>query len=359
MSSGSFEINTYSWQTSLPVQSCAGGYSQGTMFAVGDCATLQPYSFAEYQSSVGFPNTIDLSNYFASTIAVSTNVILNSTQSTINSVYNQTKTYVSTIPLTRWISATTVTTYPFTYRSTFTESFSSITQVISYTQTQTFVSTGFFGTFDSNIYTNCSGYSYISTFPVLTSTYTRTLQLTSNNTTEYPIAFGMSSLFAPAYPFDFQSTTELNTTYPIFMRTSNVWLGRDMQQLIDSKQYNVFVEFQYNIYVSTNQDRYTWASTIGMFGSTMVGVNGYKGRTTVTRIPEKQYMEVYTKQMFKPQASGYETQLASANSNFSFAIHLSSSAFITAPGDRIYADIFVPGENNFTFTLVPIANISM
>ena len=97
MSSGSFEINTYSWQTSLPVQPCAGGYQQGTMFAVGDCATLQPYSFAEYQSSVGFPNTITLSNYFASTIAVSTNVILNSTQSTINSVYNQTKTFVSTI----------------------------------------------------------------------------------------------------------------------------------------------------------------------------------------------------------------------------------------------------------------------
>ena len=172
------------------------------------------------------------------------------------------------------------------------------------------------------------------------------------------ISTTVSNITAPAYPFNFQSTTDLDAPYPAYMRTSNLWLGSEMQRLIDSKQYNVFVEYQYNIYVSTNQDRYTWASTIGMFGSTTKGVDGYEGRTTVTRLPEKQYMEVYTKQMFAPQPNGYETQLAAANSNFSFALELSKSAFITPPGDKIYADVFVPGENNFTFTLVPIGSNS-
>ena len=356
MSSGSFEIHTYSWETSLPVQPCAGGYSQGTMFAVGDCAILQPYSFIEYQSSVGFPNTIDLSNYFASTIAVSTNTILDTTQSTIHAVYDHTKLYVSTIPLTRWISASMETTYPFTYNSTFDIITSTYTQEVTYTQPYSFISTGFFGTFNSNIYTNCSGYNYVSTFPILSSTIASTITLTSNTIVSYPIANAMSSLNATAYIFDFQSTTDLNAAYPIQMRMSNLWLGSDMSQLINSKQYNVFVEYQYNIYVSTNQDQYTWVSTIGMFGSTTKGVNGYEGRTTITRLPEKQYMEVYTKQMFKPQPAGQETELTATNSNFSVLLELSKSAFITAPGDRIYADVFIPGENNFTFTLVPIAS---
>ena len=362
MSSGSFQIQTYSWQTSLPVQACAGGYPQGTLFAVGNCATLQPYSFLEYQSSVGVPNTIDLSNYFASTITVSTNVRLGILQSQISSLYTAPKQIVSTISLTRWISGATETTFPFTFQSTIPVTYADIPTTVVNTNPYTFISSGFFGTVDSNIYTQCSGYSYNSTFPVLVSTIPSTFYTSTTTTIQYPLPFPsstVSSITAPSYPFDFLSTTDLNAPYPGLMQTSNLWLGRELRQLIDSKQYNVFVEYQYNVYVSTNQDRYTWVSTIGVFGSpgTVHGVNGYEGRTTVTRLPEKQYMEVYTKQMFQPQPAGYETQLAPANCNFSITLELSKSAFSTGPADRIYADVFVPGENNFTFTLVPISSI--
>lgn len=355
MSSGSFEIGSYSWQTSLPVQDCGGGYPQGTLFAVGPCETLQPYSFAEYQSSVGYPNTIDLSNYFGSTIATSNANSFQTLQSSIQHTYQQTKQYVSTIPLTRWISTgatSTITTYPFTYFSTFDRSISTLTSNVTVVQPFSFQSTGFFGTYDSNIYPNCTGYSYISTFPILQSTFTSTT--TTQFLSSYIANFRntISSVDAAPYPFDFQSTTDLNATYPIIMQTSNLWLGREFQTLVDSRQYNVFVEYQYNIYVSTNTDRFTWVSTTGVFGSpgTSLGMNGYTGRTTVTRAPEKQYVEIYTKQMFSPKFS----ELGATNCNFSFQLSLLSSPFVTAPGDTIYADVFVPGENNFTFTLVPI-----
>lgn len=363
MSSGSFEIGSYSWQTSLPVQECGGGYPQGTLFAVGSCATLEPYSFAEYQSSVGYPNTIFLSNYFASTIASSNASSFLTLQSSIQTTYQQTRQFVSTIPLTRWISTgatSTITTYPFTYSSSFERAISTVTSNITETRTFPFISSGFFGTYDSNIYPNCTGYSYISTFPVLQSTFTSTTTFEFVSSYVIPLRGAISSVEAQAYPFDFTSTTDLNATYPILMQTSNLWLGRELQTLIDSKQYNVFVEYQYNLYVSTNTDRFTWLSTTGVFGSpgAELDVNGYKGRTTVTRAGEKQYMEVYTKQMFSPQPSGQEVQLAATNCNFAIHLSLTSSPFITAPGSSIYADVFVPGENNFTFTLVPILNTS-
>jgi hypothetical protein len=201
----------------------------------------------------------------------------------------------------------------------------------------------------------------MSTFPILQSTFvsTTTTQFISSYIANYRNE--ISSVAAQPYPFDFTSTTDLNASYPITMQTSNVWLGKDFQTLIDSKQYNVFVEYQYNIYVSTNTDRFTWVSTTGVFGSPgmTLGVNGYRGRTTVTRAAEKQYMEVYTKQMFSPQPTGQETQLAAMNCNFAIHISLTSSPFLMAPGSAVYADVFVPGENNFTFTLVPITSNSV
>jgi hypothetical protein len=346
------------------VQDCGGGYPTGTLFAVGPCAALQPYSFADYQSSVGYPNTIDLSNYFASTIAFRNASSFTTLQSSIQTTYQQTKQYVSTIPLTHWISTgatSTITTYPFTYFSTFDRSISTVTSNVISTQSYSFLSTGVFGTYDSNIYPNCTGYTYISTFPILQSTFTSTT--TTQFTSSYILNYRdtISSVDAQAYPFDFQSTTDLNASYPLEMQTSNLWLGTELQSLIDSKQYNVFVEYQYNIYVSTNTDRFTWLSTTGVFGSpgTTLGVNGYTGRTTATRAAEKQYIEVYTKQMFSPQPAGQETQLAATNCNFAIHLSLTSSPFIMAPGSAVYADVFVPGENNFTFTLVPITSNSV
>ena len=62
MSSGSFEIDSYSWFRSLPLSNQINAYQTGTMFAVGDCAFLKPYTFYQYQSTVGATDTSTLSN---------------------------------------------------------------------------------------------------------------------------------------------------------------------------------------------------------------------------------------------------------------------------------------------------------
>jgi hypothetical protein len=137
---------------------------------------------------------------------------------------------------------------------------------------------------------------------------------------------------------------------------SNVWLGEQMEALINTKNYHVFVESQYSLYVSTNKDPFSWVSTTGGFdtGNRQLGVSGYTGRTAVTRIKNDNYMEVYTKLMYTPNQAA--TQLGVNNSNFYLNVSLRSTNQHTESG-RSYVDIYAPGENNFTFTLVPISSI--
>lgn len=356
MASGSFEIDTYTWFRSLPLDSCTSAYSTGTLFAVGECAFLKPYTFYQYQSTVGFVDTSTLSNALTSTF-------LSQNQSTTASLlsnidYNR-REFVSTVPLMRWISSSVVETYPFYYQSTFLQTLSTVQSTIQSTSVINFISSGNFGTITSNVYPTCSPYSLYSTIPITISTFSSTIvNLVESNFISTLNEPSLSSIAAPGYVFDFTSTIS-SSTYPLFVQCSNVWLGEELQSLIDSKKYNVFVDCQYSIYVSTNTDSYTWISSVGAFGwgsGKILGCNNYVGRTTVSRIGNMSYTEVHTKQMFVPEPFIQETQLATFNSNYYMNINLLSSASISAPGDHIYADIFVPGENNFTFTLVPLVS---
>jgi hypothetical protein len=133
-----------------------------------------------------------------------------------------------------------------------------------------------------------------------------------------------------------------------------------VRDLIGTQRYNVFVDYQYSIYVSTNQDPVTWVSTFGRFSF----LNTYNAPSytiypvTSTRIGDRQYSEVHVRQMLTP---GENSALVSvdildepniANSNFYTTIRLQSSITATGSGE-IFVDIFSPGANNYTFTLVP------
>jgi hypothetical protein len=108
--------------------------------------------------------------------------------------------------------------------------------------------------------------------------------------------------------------------------------------------------------VSTNRDQFTWVSSIGAFGYPgKVLDSNYFGRTTETRIGNTVYSEIHTKQMFKAQPFAQETQLATFNSNYYMNIKLMSTANMTGTGET-WVDIFAPGENNFTFTLIPVVS---
>ena len=354
MASGSFEIDSYSWFRSLPLSNCVNAYPQGTMFAVGDCAFLKPYTFYQYQSSVGFIDTSTLSNALTSTTTARLNSTTMSLMSSID--YNR-RQIVSTIPLMRWISSGTVETYPFKHLSTIIPYNMSTQSTIQSSITYQFPSSGLFGYITSNVYPSCAPYSLFSTIPILASTFTSTTisSITSNFVSTLPSV--ISSVTVPSEIFNFTSTFSTTTYASLNIPFSNVWLGEDMRDLLATGRYNVFVDYQYSIYVSTNRDPISWVSTFGRFSYPLTYVNPSSYNdfpNTASRIGDTQYSEIHVKQMFTPGTSADTKVLVPGigNSNFYATIALQSSIHATGGGE-IFVDIFSPGANNYTFTLVP------
>lgn len=269
MASGSYNIDSFSWYRSLPLSTNTTGYSTGTLFAVGPSSFEVPYTFYQYQSTVGFTDTSTLSNAFNNILATS----LASTTTGIGF------TFQSTIPLVRWIS------------------------------------------------TNDT--SYQSSVPV----------------------FGW-----PAQTVDFMSTyTTFSENWPISFQPNTVWLGTELTSLIQSKQYTVAVDFQYSLFLSTNTSvlprYYSWVSTIGLLGSN----TGTVGKQITTRVGNQNYANLQQKFVFNPQTIDEQTtngQIGLTPSSFSFKVVIGSNTENTIPEAPAF-DVFVPGENNFTFTLIP------
>jgi hypothetical protein len=95
-------------------------------------------------------------------------------------------------------------------------------------------------------------------------------------------------------------------------------------------------------------------STFGRFAfnDTFNASNVYtKFPVTNTRIGDRQYSEVHVKQMLIPNSNS-GLVIGDGNSNFYTSIGLQSSIQATGTGE-IFVDIFAPGANNYTFTLVP------
>jgi hypothetical protein len=351
MASGSFEIDTYSWYRSLPLSNDTVAYPTGTMFAVGECSFLKPYTFWQYQSSAGFTDTSTMSVAFTNYVSQSLQSTTASLTSSIN--YNL-RQFVSTVPLVRWISANVIDFRPFTYTSSFSNWPSTIRSTITSTTVSNFTSSGNFGYTTSNIYGSCVPYRYFSTVPITASSFASTLNI--NFISSYRSTIGelvVSSLFAKSFPYDFISTAS-NVPYPVLIEFSNLNLGRSIQTILDTKEYNVFVECQYNLYISTQTTNspYRWVSSIGRFGGSLTSFGpNYLGRTTVTRIGDKQYLEVYTKQMFAPNKSINEL---TNNNNDLYNMNCRIEQPTGSMDSTVYVDIYAPGENNYTITVVPI-----
>lgn len=355
MSSGSYEIDTFSWYRSFPLSNDSTSYSTGTLFAVGECGFMSPFTWYQYTSTVGFPDTSTMSVNFTNYVCTS---LQSTTDSLLSTIGLDMRTYMSTIPLTRWISSSTIETNPFIFTSSFPLVQSTIGSTITSTITNVFTSSGIFGYSTINAYANCPiscpPYTYPSTIPIAVSTFTSTSvsSITSNFLSSGPFGILTSSFFAPSYLFDFTSTyTETSVTLPYTMQTSNVWLGEGMSNLINSKQYDVWVEYQYSVNLTnTGAEPYFWVSTTGAFNSTNV-LN--VGRTTVNRVGTSNYFEIYTKQMFKAQSLGSEQYLPYPTSNFHIELQFFSSVSTSTMPKY---DIFIPGQNNYTFTLIPVTS---
>lgn len=273
MASGSLNIDSFSWYRSLPLSNDTTGYSTGTMFAVGPSSFEVPYTFYQYQSTVGFTDTSTMSVAVADYV----NTSLQSTVAGIGFVFQ------STIPLVTWVNPSDAAD-----------------------QSSVPVS-GW----------NPRPYDFVSTY----------------------------STFSEGWPVDFQ------------MRT--MWLGTDLPALIESKQYRVAVDFQYSLILSTNTvvnpRYYSWVSTIGFLGSN----EGTTGRLITTRVGNQAYTTLQEKLVFNPQTLAQQTtngQIGINPSSFWFRAVIGSNTANTVVNAPSF-DVFVPGENNFTFTLTPFRSI--
>jgi len=165
-----------------------------------------------------------------------------------------------------------------------------------------------------------------------------------------------TGVLAPSFLYDFTSSYNTFTqACPNTLLGPDLWLGGDMSNLIASKKYNVFVDCQYSIYLSTSYDSCTWISTVGIFNA-RTGQN--VGRTVVSRVGNQNYMEVYNKYMFNPKFTADDDNLPSNSSNFHLELDfLSTNKLVNVSSILAPAyDIFIPGQNNFTFTLVPVTS---
>jgi hypothetical protein len=340
MASGSFNINAFSRYGELPVRIDTIPYSTLTMFAVGSNSFVTPYSFYDYTNACGFKDTSTITTQILST--------------TTNMIHNANQTFISTIPLTKWVS-TDVTgtinvltrTSPFYYASTFQKTVSTIPVAVTNTYTSTLISTIYAPPIQlypnstpiyPNAFQSTCFFEFQSTIPYFVSTSTSFGPYTS------------TGVLAASYPFDFVSSySGLVESYPMNIYTDSVWLGESMSQMINSKQYNVFINYQYSLWLSSSTTSYTWVSTVGYFGSGP----GLTGQTSVTRVGDRTYTQITNTCMYVPEPIGQQTQIGANTKSFSLLVSLRKSIFETAISGPSY-DLYVPGKNNFTITLVPI-----
>jgi hypothetical protein len=307
------------------------------MFAVGSNSLMTPYTFYDYTTASGFMDTSTMNT-----------VIQSSIQSTIQGTP---KTIISTIPYTQWSNSGTVTTYPFYYASTFQVTTSTILSPIQ----QTFTST-----VTSNIY-GPPVTLYPSSTPIypnpFISTYTYTFQSTIPSFISTSVSFGTivsTGALAVSYTFDFISTSYTEpTTYPSVTQTPNVWLGDGLSKLIQSKQYNVLVDCQYSLELNSETTSNAWVDTIGNLGN-VVGSpsqSGLIGQKVTTRVGTGTYTQLTNSFLFKPDTTNQTIGINA--SNFFISINVRRSASETGIVAPDY-DIYIPGSNNFRFTLIPI-----
>lgn len=181
---------------------------------------------------------------------------------------------------------------------------------------------------------------------VFMSTIPYTKWVSSGNTYQYPVSGGV------AETYDFTSSFNGTIGYPLNIPTPSVWLGEGLTRLINSQQYNVFVDCQYSLYLSSQfaTVSYDWVSTVGKFINPAEPFIFNVGRTQTTRMGMNQYIDVHTKLMFAPQPAGSRDQIVENTSSFFMDIYVLSTQNVTYAPEY---NIFVPGNNNLTFTLVP------
>jgi hypothetical protein len=148
---------------------------------------------------------------------------------------------------------------------------------------------------------------------------------------------------------DFMSTG-FNNAYSGKILTPIIPLGEKLSHLINSHRFNVHVDFQYSLYLSTPTSNFTWINTLGSLNTLddPILLFGNKGSSNITRVGNNTYTTLNTSLVFSPTV----TQMPANISNFQLQINLNSTINAISPLSP-YFDIYIPGSINFKITLTP------
>jgi hypothetical protein len=139
--------------------------------------------------------------------------------------------------------------------------------------------------------------------------------------------------------------------YPGSILTPNLWIGTGLTNLINTGNYNVYVKFDYSLYLSTSYDTFTFVDTLGSLNDlgNPLFTYGNKGSLTTTRVGNNTYTQINANLLFNPNP----LQMPANISNFQIQINLNSTINATSNLPP-YFDIYIPSENNFVITLCPL-----
>jgi hypothetical protein len=163
--------------------------------------------------------------------------------------------------------------------------------------------------------------------------------------------FISTGALASSLPQDFITASISGNQYPGKILTPNLWLGQDLTNIINTRNYNVYINFKYSLYLSTSYDTYTWVTTQGSLNTldNQLFSFGNKGSLTTTRVGSYTYTDINTTLLFNPNLY----QMPANVSNFQIQLILNSS-INSSSSVPPYFDIYIPAQNNFTVTLSPL-----
>uniref|UniRef100_A0A6C0HFY4 Uncharacterized protein n=1 Tax=viral metagenome TaxID=1070528 RepID=A0A6C0HFY4_9ZZZZ len=189
-----------------------------------------------------------------------------------------------------------------------------------------------------------------------TSNITSTLNILDSNI-KYN---GKTYFYSIGTSKDFISTYNGNYPQgPIGIKINDITIPLNAQSLINSGNYVVNVNLQYSIYVSTTSlqiPSFTWVSTLGAFNSLNTNTPGV---SVTSRIGNNQYSQINSSLTFLPYSIINTTQQIPNNtSKFRVEFWLSNTGSTLPDATVPYFDIYMPANNNISFTLIPTTSYS-
>jgi hypothetical protein len=140
-------------------------------------------------------------------------------------------------------------------------------------------------------------------------------------------------------------------TRPIDLRTLLYNPTTSLYDIINARQYDVVVQFNYSIVLNKPTEDFNWLSTITYFNTFESG-NPTRHRQQLTRIGVNSNYTTLNQSFYFKNNDTTQIPLNASTFNVKFVMTSNTPSSTASPSYSLY----VPGEYNYTFTFYPFSN---